>query len=236
MQESETAVVEWDAAEISFAPTDEEAALITSVVKFAEGAKALVVSDAASFEGANEALREVATLARGVDARRKERTKPIDDLKREMMDYFRQGETALAAARAALTQQTQEYVRRQQEIQREQQRRADEAAAKERRRLEALAAKNAEKGNVEKAVQQAERAAAVVAPIIAAAPTKAEGVSTRTYWHFEVIDQSLLQPFYLLPNEPAIQKVVDASKEHAAQLLNGAIRVWSEERSVVRGR
>lgn len=222
--------------ELSFYPTGEEAALIESVITFAKGAREIVVSGPESFDGANQALREVATLTKGVDARRKERTAPIDELKRQWMDFFRQGEDALKAARAALEQQTQAWVRKQRELAAEQQRRANEAAEKERRRLDALAAKNIEKGNIEKAVQQAERAAAVVAPIIAAAPTKAEGVSTRTYWRFKVVDQKELPHMYLEPRMDALQKLVDSAHEGAAGLVNGAIEVWSEERTVVRGR
>lgn len=232
----ELTVREDAAVELSFNPTSEEAALIESVVTFARGARQIIVTGPESYDGANASLREVATLTKGVDARRKERTAPIDDLKREVMDYFRQGEDALKAARGALEQQIRAYSEKQRQIALEQQRKANEAAEKERRRLDALAAKNIEKGNIEKAVQQAERAAAVTAPIIAAAPTKAEGVSTRTYWHFKVIDQMQLPQMYLLPNEPALQKLVDSAHEGAAELVKGAIEVWSEERTVVRGR
>lgn len=221
--------------ELSFTPDNETAAMLDSVTAFAATAKSLVVADAASFAGANESLREVATLAKALDTRRKVRTKPIDDLKKEIMDYFRKGDEALTGARAALSQQTQAWTRKQQEIQREQQRKANEAAEKERRRIAKLAVKAEERGDIDRAIAHSERAAMVQAPIIAQAPTKAEGVSTRTYWRFEVTDPMQLLPLYLLPNEPMIQKLVDALHENAPQSLPG-IRVWSEERVVVRGR
>lgn len=231
----ELTVREDAAIELRFDPTAEEAALIESVVRFARDAKALVVSDQASFDGANAAANEVATLARELDERRKQRTRPIDDLKRETMNFFRPGEDALKGARSALDQQTQAWTNRQREIQREQQRAANEAAEKERKRKEALAQKAVERGDVERAVQHAEAAAAVVAPIIAAAPTKAEGVSTRTYWKFKVVDQMQLPQMYLEPRMDALQKLVDSAHKGAETLVKGAIEVWSEEQTVRRG-
>lgn len=219
----------------SFDPDNETAQMLDSVTAFAATAKSLVVSDAASFDGANQSLREVATLAKALDTRRKVRTKPIDDLKKSIMDYFRRGDEALGGARLALAQQTQAWTFKQRDIQREQQRKANEAAEKERRRLDALAVKAEAAGNIDRAIAHSERAAMVQAPIISTAAPKAEGVSTRTYWHFEVTDPMALLPLYLLPNEPMIQKLVDALHENAPQSLPG-IRVWSEERVVVRGR
>ena len=231
-------VVREEAAEIvelSFNPTGEEAELIESVRAFADRAKTLVVSDAASYDGANQALREVATLTKGVDTRRKGRTAPIDELKRGVMNYFRQGEDALKAARAALWQQISAWEEEQKAIQREQQRKANEAADKERKRKEQLAQKAVERGDVERAVQHAEAAASVTAPIIAAPVTKSEGVGRRTYWHFKVVDQMQLPHMYLMPNEALIQNLVDSAHEGAPELLKGAIEVWSETQPLVRG-
>ncbi len=208
--------------------------LVESVIKFADRAKSLVVSDQASYQGANAALREVATLAKRVDERRNERTKPIDETKREIMEFFRQGEDVLKGARAALEQQIRAYGDEQRRIAAEQQRKANEAAEKERRRIEQVAAKAAERGDMERAVAHAERAATVAAPVIAAPVTKAEGVSTRTIWLFEVTDFMQLPANYLTADLKAIQGVVDALKANAPRSIPG-IRVWSEERTVVRG-
>ena len=219
-----------------FNPTGEEAALIESVIAFAKGAREIVVGDAASYDGAGQALREVATLTKGVDAKRKERTAPIDETKRQWMDFFRQAEDALKAARASLDKQRLMWEAEQKRIVAEQQRKANEAAEKERKRFDALAAKAVERGDAEKAVQHAERAAAVTAPIIATPLVRTAGVGSRTYWHFEVLDQTLLQQGYLLPNLPALQKLVDSAHENAPSLVNGAIRVWSDSQSLVRAK
>ena len=45
------------------------------------------------------------------------------------------------------------------------------------------------------------------------APAKAEGVSLRENWTFEIVDESLIPREYLIPDEVKIRKVVVALKD-----------------------
>ena len=212
-----------------------DGALIAAVVQFADRAKEIVVADVASYSGAMGSLREVATLTKKLEDDRKGKKQPLLQATRELDGAYRPAEEALKGARAAIEQQAHRYEREEAQKREAAERKARMEAEKERARLEKLAEKAEARGDTDKAAEFESRAAYVPTPIVPSQVPKVEGVGKRTYWKFEVIDQSLLPPFYLIPYEAAIQKLVDSSHEEAAKLVSGAIRVWSEERSVVRG-
>jgi len=52
----------------------------------------------------------------------------------------------------------------------------------------------------------------VPVPILASAPAKVSGLSTREHWDFRITDPSKLPREYLIPNEAAIRSVVKGLK------------------------
>ena len=212
-----------------------DADMLANVRTFAENAKAIVVGDLASREGAALALREVATFAKVIDDDRKRRTRPLDAEKKAVMDEYRPVEAELAGARAALTNSITAFDKAEREKAAAEQKRLDEEAAKERARLERLSAKAEERGDYKKAEEFDDRALAVAtqAPI-ATAPPKISGVSTRKVWRCEVVDKSKLPDRYLIADQKALDEAVRRLGEDAINLIPG-LRVWAEELTVVRG-
>ena len=82
------------------------------------------------------------------------------------------------------------------------------------------------RGDSAKAEQFQERAAVVVAPTVAAPALKVQGESTREVWKFEVTDPTLVPRPYLVVDESAIRKVVQALK--GGTDIPG-VRVYSEK-------
>lgn len=207
-------------------------ALIHATKEYAEKTKALVVGDAGSYEGAMEALREIRTLDKHLSESRMERTRPIEAEKKAIIAEYKPAEDALKAADYSLTQSTAKW-RREEEQKRIAAER--EAAAKaERARQTALAKADEyrEKGREDKAEQWEDKAIYTPQPVVASSVPKVAGVSTRTVWKFEIVDKSKLPIQYLVPNEKALQSLVDSLKgEHG---LGDAIRVWSEDVAVAR--
>lgn len=67
------------------------------------------------------------------------------------------------------------------------------------------------------------------------AKPKAEGVSIRKRWVFEIVDAGKLKPEFLVPNTAKIQKVVNALKGDAAAAVGeGAITVREDSSVAVR--
>ena len=205
--------------------------LIANVTRFAEAATKLVVTDAGSRNGAAAQLQEVATFARLVEANRKERTRILDEKKKEVMDAYRPLDTLLGTARSVLTQAITSFDRAEALRIREEQARLDREAEQRRAKLEERDEKWAERGNVAKAVEL-EAQAQMVPNAVVAAPPKAKGVSGRETWKFEVVNEKAIPSQFLMPDEGKIRAYVNAMKGDAE--IPG-VRIWREDALVVRG-
>lgn len=204
---------------------------IARVKDFADANKGLVVSDEASYAGALQALQEVRTLQKELDANRKERTQPLDARKREIMAAYKPAEEACQAADYALVTATSKWAREQEAARRKAEQEAAAKAERERARAEAKAEEYREKGREDKADEWETKARFTPAPVVASTVPKVAGVSMRDEWKFEVVDKAKLPLNYLTANEVAIGKVVAALKEEHG--IPG-IRVWKEQVPVTR--
>lgn len=231
MTDANLTVINPEPMVVTVPPPDQE--LLERVKGFAEAAGKLVVSDAKSRDGAALQLREVATLSTLIDKNRKERTKVLDDKKKEYMEAYRPAEKLLADARAALTNTLTAYDREQERLRREEQARLDREAEKERAKLARQADRAAAKGDMAKAMDLDTQAATTAAPVVPVL-AKAEGLSTRTVWKFAIIpnQEHQIPREFCKPDETAIRKYVEALKERA--VIPG-VRIYSEETTVVRG-
>lgn len=160
---------------------------------------------------ANDLKRIKGALSR-LESIRKSMTQPLDAAKRAIMEFFRGPEEQLARAEAGVKRAMIVFSTEQDRLRREEQARAEAAARKERERLEAQAAKAAESGKVERAAALEQRAAMVVAPVLAREVPKIAGVSTRPVWRYAITDESKLPREYLMPDEKKIAGVVRAMK------------------------
>jgi len=146
---------------------------------------------------------------------RKTFTKPLDDLKKAIMDryneaiepleeYEREAKKAMADWEMS---ERQRIAKENAKLQAE----AEEAARKEREKLEKKAERAEKTGNDDKAQelrQQADNVMAAPAPIVQ--QQKTSGVSFRDHWEIEVTNPDLVPREYCVPDESRIGKVANA--------------------------
>ena len=186
---------------------------------------------------AGEKLRDIKTKIALIEDTRKSITKPIDDAKSRVMDFFRRPVLLLQEAennikKAMLVFQQQEELKRQ-----EAERLARELARKEEERQRKLFEKKAEvaaaKGNEEKAAELQQKAAEVYVPVpvLAKEPVKIEGISTKNVWTYEITNADIIPRPYLMPDEKRIGAMVKASN---GTLAIPGIRIYQEQIIVAR--
>lgn len=200
------------------------------VATIEQAAAQFVVSNAAQYAVAGDELKRIKGAAKKLEELRTSITKPMDAAKKAVMDLFRTPEQRLADAEkkikgAMLTYSAAEETRR-----REEQRKLDEKARKERDALAKKAAEAAAKGDESKAAALQERAATVVAPVVAA-PAKVAGIQTREVWLFEVTDPALVPREYCSVDEKKIRAVVGGLK---GETRIPGVRVYSEQQMAAR--
>lgn len=174
-----------------------------------EHAVALTVTTPEEYRVAAEALKQTCAKHRQIDEQRKKATKPLDEAKRQIMDWFRPAldnlDSAIMSIRRGLTS-----------YEAEQKKREDAAAA-------AYATASG-----------AEREAAKVQLVATFNNTveKIEGVTKRTIWKFEITDPTAIPREYLAIDEKKIGAVVRALKADAS--IPG-VRVYAETSLAISG-
>lgn len=177
-------------------------------------------------------LQEIKTKLNLLEETRKSMTRPLDDSKKRIMDFFKKPVLMLQEAensikKAMLVYQQEQELKRQAE-----EKKLREAAAKEEAKqkaaLEKKAAAAAAKGNLEKAEELKQQAAEVFvpAPVLAKEEVKVEGVSTRTVWTYEITDVNSIPRDYMIPDEKKIGAMVKAS---GGTLTIPGIRIYQEQ-------
>ncbi len=142
------------------------------------------ITDNDQKDAAAELLREIKSVQKELDERKKEITKPLDAARKALLALFKPKEDELSQAEASLRRniltysQAQEAARAKLEAQlRDEHRRQQEEIEAQARELE-------EAGNNEQA--EVMRIVAAVPPTIILAKDKTEGISKRTTWKAEV--------------------------------------------------
>ena len=164
------------------------------------------------FVQAAEDLKVIKGKYNEIENERKELTRPIDEGKRRIMDFFRAPLTRLASAEANIKRALLSYQQEQQRI-----------AAENARKIQERADKAAANGKAKKAAELQQQAAAVEQMTIA---PKVAGISTRTAWHYRVVDESIIPREYLEPKDSVLSKLATATK---GQLKIPGIEFYSEE-------
>lgn len=142
---------------------------------------------------ANE-LKAIKGKARDLENRRLSMTRPLDDAKKQIMDFFRQPMQYLVDAEGIIKRGMLAYQNEQERLRRAEEARLRDIAEKERQRLERQAAKAAEQGKAEKAEDLRERAESMPVPVVAHRAPQVAGISTRENWSAEVTSlRELLQ-------------------------------------------
>lgn len=183
-------------------------------------------------------LRDIKKKHKDLEGQRKEMTRPLDESKKKVMDFFRGPLGWLKDAEATIKREIIRYQTEQERIRMEHEKKIQEEARakakKEAEKLKKKAEKEEQKGNMEKADELREQAedVPVVVPTVPKQVEKQQGISAmQEVWKFRVVDIGILPQEYLMPNEKAIGQVVKALKDKA--LIPG-VEVYSEKSISVR--
>ena len=197
----------------------------------AEEAEAIEITDANTYQAAAFFLR---SACKGLTKKIHESFDPLikkahDTHKSLIAERKKQLEPVLEAERL-VKGKIAAYSREQDRIRRER-----EAEARRRAKLLAEAdtlqrAVDLEnQGRAAEAEALIEKTPAPVAPVVSEPAPKAEGVSIRKVWKFEVVDVTKIKPAYLKPDTAKIGKVVRALGADAAEAVGEGIEVYQEE-------
>jgi len=195
-----------------------------AVVNITEAARSIEVIDKASADRASELIVAGKKLIKAVKEYFEPMKKAADESKRRILETERQELSKIEPIVSELSTKVSRWLAEEEHRRRE----AEEAkrrAEMERLRLEAeLEAKAREAERIkneserrlveDRIIDEVARKEAELEPIpeIPAA-AKADGVSLRDNWTFEIIDESLIPREYLIPDEVKIRKVVVALKD-----------------------
>ncbi len=186
-------------------------------VALCEVATELVVTNQEQLDTATGFLKQIKAKYKDIDTQRKEITKPLDEAKKNIMNFFNPVLTALEEAerkiKSAIAKFTEEQERKAREEQERLQRLAEQEAEKERKKLEAKIERAKASGKLEKA-EELETQKELVQPVVPviAPNVEAKGVSFREKWYAVVVDEKLVPREYMIIDQSKLDKVAQATK------------------------
>lgn len=203
---------------------------LATIEEYVAGLKPYIRSDA-ELQDTGLILRDVRTRIKDLEARRMDRTRPLDESKRLIMADYAIPIGLYKGADERITAEVGRYQREQASIRAEAERKLREEADKARRAAEAREAELRAKADAEEdqakadrlrayADAQAAKAESIIAPTLAG-PAKVAGISSTERWSAEVTDlKALLQGVIdgripaeaVEPNMPYLNQVARALK------------------------
>lgn len=178
------------------------------------------------YNSSGEYLKSIKTAYKQIEDLRMSMTRPLDNSKKRIMDFFRKPLDVLTNAEGVLKRGILMYQRAQEAARVEQERKLQAEA--ERKRQEALAKAELARaeGKDAKADKYEDKANGIIVPTLAPTIQKVAGISTKMVWKFEVIDEALIPREYLTPDLVKIGKVVRAT---GSTLPIPGVKIYSEE-------
>ena len=208
-------------------------------VALTESGNVKAIASVTDLDNAARALTKIKSLTRSVEDSRKDVKAPVLDVGRRIdaiaKDYLSPLE-AEAKRLSAMVGTYQEAERRKAERIRQEEAAKQQAALAEMQEKQAAAMAS---GDLEAAdaarAEAADKLAASQLAVIDAEGHKADGLTTRTNWKFEVTDAKALyaaRPELCLiePNNAAIRAVIKSTKGEAI----AGLRIWQEAGAIVR--
>lgn len=204
--------------------------IATQAEQLLTSARAFIVQTPEVYQLAADELKFIKGKAKELDDMRKSMTRPLDESKNKIMEFFRPAETWLKQSEQLLKQHMLTYQQEEERKRREAQRLADEAARNEQDRLNAIAEKKAvkqeAKGNMEKASEIRQVVPQVIIPTIVAETPKINGISMRKVWKWREVNSTLVPREYLLLNEKMLSQFARATQ---GNITVPGIEFYSEE-------
>lgn len=210
--------------------------ITAEVKKEAQGAEALAkslngftITSSEHYENAATVLKEIKAKANSLDETRKSITRPIDDAKKKVMEFFSKPLEFLAQADRSVRQAMIAWKAEQDRIADEERRKAEE----QRREQEAALLKKQQEAEakgkakaVEKLQQELEDMKETPLPITRPAAPKVAGTQYRTIWKFKVVDENKIPRSYMCPDE---EKITQFVRETKGSVPMDGIEIYSEQ-------
>jgi len=168
------------------------------------------ITDIEIYNTAADHLKTIKGKTKEIDDARKSMTKPLDESKKKIMDFFRKPLEQLKLAEGKIKGAMLDFKREQERKRQEEEARlralAEKEAEKERKKLEKKAEKAEAKGDTEKAEELREQKEEVFAPtpIVESKVNKVSGISTKKVWKYRIVDETKIPHEYMMPNEKKI--------------------------------
>ena len=164
---------------------------------------------------AAEELKAIKSKARDLDEMRKSMTRPLDDAKKRIMDFFNKPLAFLTEAESLIKRSMLTYDREQERKRKEEEDRLRAAARAEQERLqkeaEEKAAQLAADGKTEQAIEAAV-VPVVPLPTVHVEQPKIAGISRRQNWKARVVDPMKVPRQFLTVDEKALNAYAKATK------------------------
>lgn len=211
---------------------DEERGLISDIETAWSDFKQPVIRDGHAHQLAANSRVVIKKYAKQLEEVKKGHTRPIDDLKKQVLAYFASKEAILAAAQRQIDSGILEYDEYLARIRAEEQRKIDEAArkaeAEARAKLEAEALAAIKAGNDAQAVELVEKAeeVRVPAPMLPTPKVEAKGTAFRTILKWEIVSPSEVERELC---DPSPSKVAAKVKIVGAKGTVRGVRIWEEK-------
>lgn len=189
---------------------------------------AIVIKTNIDYERVADELKQIKSLSTALDNERKSATKPIDETKKKIMDWFRLPLERLAGAEAKRKSAMIAYQEEQERIRLAEEARLRKLQEAEAERIKAKADKALEKGNIGKAeeLQQQAQEVASIAPVVEKKTPDIAGQAIKLIWKYRIVDERLIPREYLTPDEQKIGQVIRATK---GSLPIPGIQAYSEK-------
>lgn len=175
-------------------------------------ANELVIKNQNDYETSAEFLKTIKAKYKELDDMRKNITRPLDTVKKSVLDLFRFPLEKLSKAESVIKSTMLKYMDEQERVRREQEAKLQAEAEKKRKEMEEKAEKARAEGKEAKAVQYETRAETITTPVVAPRVDKVNGIAKKTIWRARITDESAIPREWLIPNVEALQKFAVATK------------------------
>ena len=181
-------------------------------------AKDMTVINNEQYTNAAEILKRLKAESKRLDADRKSFTKPLDDLKKKIMERYKPVIDKLNFAYTEINNKMMSFEREQERKRIEAQRKLEEEARekerKEKEKLEKAAKRAEKKGDIDRAEELRETKEQVheQAGEIQSSISKISGINIRKDWDFVVIDKKQVPEEYKIINEKALRAMAKTTK------------------------
>ena len=167
-----------------------------------------------AYTDAGSDLKEIKAKRKELDTLRKSLTKPLDESKKRIMDFFRKPLDCLKVAEASVSSAMVAWAKEEELQRKAEEDRLRELQRKEAARLARLAEAAEKRGDTKKAAEFDNRSeeVAFAAPVIPPKTTKVAGLAMVEVWKYRITDVNKIPREYMIPNETMLGQTARTTK------------------------